>query len=76
MEAEVMNSLNMQPVCKVSFWEKLNNSTLICLWYGQGNMATNIYRNIYLKICDNNITDDMIDARQNTLQLYNFISFT
>uniref|UniRef100_A0AAX7UR79 FERM and PDZ domain containing 4 n=1 Tax=Astatotilapia calliptera TaxID=8154 RepID=A0AAX7UR79_ASTCA len=38
-----------------------------CLCVGQGNMAKNIYHDIYLKICDNFITDDIIDTRHNTL---------
>lgn len=33
---------------------------------GQGNVAKNIYHNICLKICNNNLTDDIIDTRQNT----------
>lgn len=37
-------------------------------------MDKNIYHDIYLQICDNNRTDYIIDARQNTLQLHNFIS--
>ena len=40
----------------------------------QGDMTKNIYHDIHLKICDNDITDDIIDTRQNTLQLLNFIS--
>jgi len=40
----------------------------------QGDMTKNIYHDIHLKICDNNITDDIIDTRQYTLQLHNFIS--
>uniref|UniRef100_A0A3P9BIE9 Adenosine deaminase RNA specific B2 (inactive) n=1 Tax=Maylandia zebra TaxID=106582 RepID=A0A3P9BIE9_9CICH len=37
-------------------------------------MTKNIYHDIHSKICDNDITDDIIDTRQNTLQLHNFIS--
>uniref|UniRef100_A0AAZ1XI02 Ig-like domain-containing protein n=1 Tax=Oreochromis aureus TaxID=47969 RepID=A0AAZ1XI02_OREAU len=33
-------------------------------------MAKNIYHDIYFKICDNDITDNIIDARKNTLQLH------
>lgn len=38
-------------------------------------MTKNIYHDIHMKICDNDITDDIIDAIQNTTpQLHNFTS--
>lgn len=36
-------------------------------------MTKNVYRDTHLKICDKDISDDITDTRQDTLQLHNFI---